>query len=569
MRFFIITIFLILCSGLIKAQELPYRVVFLDGLYNELSQIKGQSDSASFSLELIKIKNELYSKGHLLANVDKYIVQDSLLATINVGPIYFWHSMGVENIPEEYLSKSGYRMRDFQNREISPVDFRKLLKKLLDQATNSGYPFASFQLTDLEVLKRSVRGKLAYQPGPQIKYDTLTLTPTNLVKAGFLESYLNLRQDDLFMFQNVTSIESKLERLPYVNLTDSVRIRFENNLCNISFGLKKKKSNKFDAIIGFLPNQNSNGGLRITGYADLHLDNLFRAGKSLTFKWQQFQNASQKLNLAYDHPNILRSQLGFGLKANIIKQDTSFLNTDFSFSLFYQNNDLQLSLDSDIISARQLSTPSDTTIIPVIGDYNMNLFGLNIIYDRIRNDPNPRYGFQVSGSAKLGGKNIKKNTALPEEVYDSLMLSSTQLQVSAGFELNTSISNNLVFHTEFSAGAILNNDRLFVNDLMRLGGVNSLRGFNDFDLFVSSYGLARLELRLIMNEYSRLFLFYDQALTSNVITQQSDAPLGFGAGIYLRTGGGDLQLVYALGVSQEQSLSLDQSKIHIGYVATF
>jgi hypothetical protein len=72
-----------------------------------------------------------------------------------------------------------------------------------------------------------------------------------------------------------------------------------------------------------------------------------------------------------------------------------------------------------------------------------------------------------------------------------------------------------------------------------------------------------------MNEASRVFLFYDQAYTFNELVNNSDFPLGFGAGIYLGTGAGDLQLIYALGVSQEQSLSLDQSKIHIGYVANF
>jgi hypothetical protein len=66
-----------------------------------------------------------------------------------------------------------------------------------------------------------------------------------------------------------------------------------------------------------------------------------------------------------------------------------------------------------------------------------------------------------------------------------------------------------------------------------------------------------------------LFLFFDQAWTANSVRDFNDTPFGFGAGLKLDTGKGDLQLVYGLGVSGEQSLSLTQSKIHIGYVARF
>ena len=72
-----------------------------------------------------------------------------------------------------------------------------------------------------------------------------------------------------------------------------------------------------------------------------------------------------------------------------------------------------------------------------------------------------------------------------------------------------------------------------------------------------------------MNPNSRLFAFFDQSLTDNSVANISDHPYGFGAGMMLDTGQGNLQLVYALGVSAQQSLSLTQSKIHIGYVARF
>lgn len=570
MRILITSIFLFYLIGEVFPQQVPYRIGFVNGDFDGQLQLEGETDSTNFLRQLTEVKNLLFAEGHLLTNVDSLVIRaDSLLAKIYVGPIYYWHSLGTANIPQEYLSRSGYRPKEFQNREVSPKEFRKLAGDIINEATNNGYPFASLQLTDVEVMKNSIKGVLAYQPGPVIRYDTLTVTPSSLVNARFLEAFLDIRRDDLFSIAAVRNIETAISYLPYASLKDSATISFENNLCNVSFGLEKKKANRFDAIIGFLPNQGSDNSLRITGYADLHLENLFRSGKALTFQWQQFQPLSQILYLNYDHPNLLRSDIGFGLTMDLIKQDSLFLNTDITVDIFYAKKNLEVGFVSDLISARQISTPQDTTQLPAIGDYNMNLFGLKFSYDQLGGQTNPRSGIRLMTDLKIGGKNIRKNASIAEAVYDSIKLSTTQFHFELTSEFNKPVGRSFVFHTGLSGGAVLNNDRLFVNDLLRLGGVNSLRGFNELELFVSSFALTRLEMRLLMNESSRLFLFYDQAYTYNDIINNRDFPLGFGAGIYLGTGAGNLQLIYALGVSQEQSLSLDQSKIHIGYVASF
>ena len=142
-------------------------------------------------------------------------------------------------------------------------------------------------------------------------------------------------------------------------------------------------------------------------------------------------------------------------------------------------------------------------------------------------------------------KQIKKNASIAEIVYDSVNLKPIQLGLTTGGEINQQLFGPLVFHLDATIGTIFNNDQLFTNDLIRLGGINSLRGFNDLELFVSSFALARVEARLIINQGSRLFVFYDQAFTKNTVTNLSDEPRGFGAGLRLDTGSGDLQLVYS------------------------
>ena len=60
-------------------------------------------------------------------------------------------------------------------------------------------------------------------------------------------------------------------------------------------------------------------------------------------------------------------------------------------------------------------------------------------------------------------------------------------------------------------GEGLLNPRLFINDLFRLGGLNSLRGFNENQFYTSAYAVATAEFRQFIGADSYVFLFADQA----------------------------------------------------------
>ena len=566
----LLILIILLLANIVQAQDKVYIIKFNDILNISLEPRSGNADSSVFVLEVQKTKNRLLAEGHLLANIDKLqFDQDTLRAVINVGDKYSWSALGTNNIPEEMLSKAGYRKRDFQGTEFSGNAFNRLITKLLDNAANSGYPFASLQLTEVEVVKNSVKGVLTYEAGPIIYYDSLTVNPQNFIKAKFLGSYLATKEGTLFQIKDLTQIENSINKLPYCQLADSVQLSFQNNLCNISFNLKPVKANKIDALIGFLPNHKSGEGLLITGFVNLQLQNLFKSGKELSFIWRQFQQQSQKLFIMYKHPNLLNSPLGISLGFDLLKQDTTFLNTNFNIEGFYLQNRMEISFITSFKSSRSLSTPIDTLELPDVADYNLQQLGIRTTYNGLSNSTNPLRGALAFIEFQVGNKQIKKNTGIAEVVYDSINLRPVQFEGSIGGEINQQIIGPIVLHVDLTLGTVFNDDQLFTNDLIRLGGVNSLRGFNDLELFVSSYALARIEARLIINPNSRLFLFYDQALTNNIVANISDQPRGFGAGLMLDTGIGNLQLVYALGVSGQQSLSLTQSKIHIGYVARF
>ena len=115
----LLILILLLLANIVFAQSKAYVIEFNDVPNKSLETRSGKADSAVFVLEVQNIKNRLLSEGHLLANIDKLqFDRDTLQAVINVGDTYSWLALGTNNIPEEMLSKAGYRQRDFQGTEF-------------------------------------------------------------------------------------------------------------------------------------------------------------------------------------------------------------------------------------------------------------------------------------------------------------------------------------------------------------------------------------------------------------------------------------------------------------------
>ncbi|HHL52063.1 MAG TPA: hypothetical protein ENJ39_01700 [Flammeovirgaceae bacterium] len=564
-----ILLFLWLALTDLHAQPHAYRIDFVPETTG-MPALTGRADSAGFMLRVQEAYHDLLWRGYLLANIDSLQMQgETWRAQIHVGQRYRWQALGVRGIPEELLSKAGYRQHNFDGRLFSVKEFSRLVENLLSLAAENGHPFATLKLDAIAVDSNRVSATLVYHAGPEIRYDSLALVPPNLVKPAFLAAYLHILPGELYQLKTIRQLPLNLSRLPYLNPADTFTLSYRDGRCRITLPLQAVKANKIDGLIGFLPSQKVDNKLLVTGYVNLELHNLFRAGKYLRLAWQQFNRQSQTLNLAYRHPNLFASPVGLSGDFNLLRQDTAFLQTAFHLQAFYRQRYWEVWFKGAFRSSRPLAVPADSLSLPAIADYKLRQAGAGLAYSTLTDAINPIGGGRAFAEGLVGSKQINKSPGVAESVYDSLALRPLQTAWQAGGEYNLRLGRLLVGHADATVAAIFSNERLFVNDLLRLGGVSSLRGFNDLELYVSEYALLRLELRLLMGSDSRLFLFYDQAFTRNRVYEQSDTPLGFGGGLVLNTGAGMLQLVYALGVSDQQSLSLAQSRIHVGYVARF
>ncbi len=552
------------------AQKLPYAITVINSKDVIIKKLTGVADSLRFKKLYRTEYFKLIRKGHVLANIEQTKSDSSFKAKIFAGTVYKWGRFNINQIPDALLSKAGYNKKQFDKAQVNINQLAKLLEKIINESDYSGYPFAMVKLDSVSVSDNQINATVIYKPGIQIKYASLTIGNTKFVKSNYLESYLEIKKGELFNSKKVALVSKRIYNLSFCKLDSLPIVKFENKTCNIALQISQVKANKVDAMIGFAPNQIDNSKLLATGFVNLDLHNLFRSGKRLTFNWQQFGVQSQKLKVRYNHTNLFGSEINVRGTFKLFKQDTTFINRDFKIDMGIDKANYAINLTSSFITSRLLSNTAASSVKELeLMDFNVQYYGVEFMKNEFDHNINPIRGWSIKSKASIGAKEIVNTQFVPAEIYDSLEQQSLQGNFSISTDLAIPISKLFVAYSKLEVATLLSNGKLYSNDLLRFGGVNSLRGFNELEIYSSSYLKLQFEGRLLIGENSRLFAFIDWAFSENEVFNYNNTFLGLGTGLLLDTPSGAFQLVYAVGKSAKQSLSLAESKIHFGYVARF
>jgi hemolysin activation/secretion protein len=301
---------------------------------------------------------------------------------------------------------------------------------------------------------------------------------------------------------------------------------------------------------------------------------MFGAGRSLDFRWESFKPQSQLLDIRFFQPMLLRSPIDIDLSFNLFKEDSTFINRLFRVNMQYSyGKHHTVGLSTNLKSSRlHSSNLSEQDMAQTeLADFNLSQFGGSYGYLNLDNYYWPRRGLKVEINAGTGMKKIRDSNAVNDTLYTDLDVQSNQFSWEAVLEGYLPLSKYWVLSASWK-GAGVYNERLFYNDLYRLGGLNSIRGFSENTFFADNFAYSTLEPRFFFETNSYLFVFYDQAWWLNYELENNnfkDTPWGVGAGISLTTKAGIFNFVWATGNSKSQEIGFNQSKIHFGYISRF
>ncbi|AHJ99675.1 hypothetical protein Hsw_4080 [Hymenobacter swuensis DY53] len=533
-------------------------------------------DSLAALREIRALVLALQADAYLTASADELRWRhDTLRVRLYVGEQFRWARVRNGNLGDGLLTRAGFRDKLFQQQPLRPQEWAKLQENILREAENQGFPFATVGLDSVALTGTEVEGRVVLRRGPAVVFDSIQIIGKTKTKARFLTKYLQLEPGQPFSQQRVLEAARRLRQLPYLQVKAEPEVRFAQGRARVFFLLEDRTSNQFDAIVGVLPNPNPGVGqkrVQITGDVTLNLRNINGGGKGVGLQWRKLDANSQLLDAQYLHPAFFGTPLELSGSFNLLKQDTLFLTTRPRLQFAYPTALAgRLAVFVEWRASRLLSVDSTLRQLPENIDSRYSSYGLDYTWNTLDDPFFPRRGLLASGQAAIGTKVISRNGGLRSDVYEGIPLRTRQVTLGVRAERYVRIGRQGVLLTRLRGEALLN-ERLFLNDLFRLGGLATLRGFNELNFYASQYAVGTAEFRQSTGADAYVFLFVDQAYLRRNLPNDpypQDTPTGLGAGLSFRTAAGQFQFVYALGRSSQQRLALSTGKIHFGITSRF
>lgn len=452
-------------------------------------------------------------------------------------------------------------------------EFDHITDKILSYWENNGFPFVSLEFTEA-VYKNDglIEAVLTINKNFPIKIDSVKIIGNSNVNKNFIYNYSGIKPGMLYNESKLKSSFKRIKELSFIQIPKEPQLIFTRKYTKAEFYINSKKSNQFDGILGFLPD-NQTGKVLFTGQAHIRLLNSLGAAELIEADWRKLQANTSDLKLNFNYPYLLNSPLGLDYMFNLYRKDTTFTDLKNNFGVQYllsAANFIKVFYavrTSNLISSRGYEF---VTTLPEFADVSVRSYGLGIRFDFTDYRFNPRKGLRLVSNFQAGNKEIRKNPAINEKAYENIRLKSTQFSGDFLFEYYIPVVKNNIILTSFR-GAFIESENLFFNELFRLGGLGNLRGFDDESIFASRYAIATLEYRFLLDRNSNFFIFGSGAYRENTSVNNRifDRPYSFGTGINFETKAGIFNLTYALGRQLNNPLLLRAAKIHFGIVSIF
>jgi outer membrane protein assembly factor BamA len=359
-----------------------------------------------------------------------------------------------------------------------------------------------------------------------------------------------------------------------VSETKPPEVVFGEGRSDVYLYLDKKRASQFDGILGVLPSSEEPGKVLVTGELSLKLLSAFKRGELIDLSWRKMQARTQNLNIHLAYPFLFNTPFGLDAAFELYKRDSLYLNLRGIIGIQYHligNDHIKVFADirsTNVLAASTLS--SVFTLNPDNVDSRTQLYGFGYKMQRLDYRLNPRKGFDLYAEASAGTKKILPDATIEVTRYAGLKLNTFQLNAVLQVAYFVPIPNRSTIMIKANGGH-MRSENLFESEAFRIGGLKTLRGFDEESIYATMFGIGTIEYRFLLDPNSYLFAFFDGAYYENRSTNKriTDRPFGFGLGISFFTKIGVFSLNYALGKQFQNPIDFRAGKIHFGVLSYF
>jgi len=554
--------FVLLCSGgfVARAQRAWTWEIMRDGSSDTIrKQFAAKEEalreaSARFTL--------LLDEGFLLAQADTIVGDSSVRMQLHPGKLFLLGDFVMHN-PEGTAQQ--WRINAGMTRAMRERTFSRALAIY----ENEGYPFASIRIDSIrELPAKRPRGKdrvnvfTSLEKGQLVVNDSLYVKSTTPLPANYLLNYIDFKKGKLYNEYHILQTEKRLKEIPFVQIKRTPEVRFRQGKADLYVFVERKKANYFNGVAGLRPDETT-GKVNVTGDAEIRLMNAFNRGEEWGLVWRKLQPQTQDLSLRAMVPYLFNTPVAVDGRLHIYKRDTSFTAVKLLGGVGFilpRNQRIRVFVErnrSDQLTAFYTAS--------AITNSQQTLYGLSLQLENLDYRWNPRRGIQLQSEVATGFR-ITSNPQL--DATSSMRRPMSRLDGQLDYYIP--IFRNQTLLVSAKGGAIFS-DSLYENEVLRIGGLRTIRGINEESIFATSWGVSTLEYRFILEENSAVYLFADQAWYEykSIKGYVRDIPLNVGAGFNFDTRAGVFTFNYAIGKQFDNPVLIRNGKVSFGFRSLF
>lgn len=510
----------------------------------KIDYVDAHKDTLSIYKEIEKIDLLLKKSGYFLHQ--KEIIQP----TKNEYTVNYSLGLQVKSV-HIYIPIAVNHLKKGDTLRLETQNVESFLTTISNQLDEEGRSFAEVSLKDLTLKNDVLIATLRINKRNVRKIDNIIIKGYPGISYRVISYDLNIQKNEIFNSKKLRDISDLTRSLSFIEEIKPPEVLFAKDSTILYLYLKKKSNNSFDGIVSFASNDNNNK-LLFNGTIDLKLNNLFDGGENVSVFWNSIGNEKQEFSLATRIPYIFNTRISPDLRFNLYKQDSTFLNTTFNPKLKYKiNSKSSVSLNYLSLNSNNLKESITNNNIE---SFDRSLFGIGYQYISPKTTVLGQTGLNLSFEALFGNRNSDAGNS---DQYEF------NLDVSNTFVLNE--RNQIYIRNQ--TGVLLS-DFILENEVYRIGGAKSMRGFNEQSIFTSQFSYMNMEYRFVTSRTSYLYSISDVGFIKTV-ANLTESIFGLGLGYLFTIKSTQVNLGFVLGKSSNSDFDFNNAKLNISFVSFF
>ncbi len=561
-----LVIFLLSLISLNGMTQESYRIQFMTDDYKGFK--KNPKTDFNDSLALINYLKQFRAKaleeGYLTASLDEMEWQNkNCKVDFYLGQKFGQILLKVENEDLEYFKKE-VRLREklLTKQAFRAKELGLFMTTLHESLLSNGFPFAKVSLENIVISENNASAELTVERYQRLKWSKINIKGDTAISVSYISNLLQIKKGDWYDETQLQWISQRITQVPFLSEIKPNEILFTPEGVELFVYIKSQPMSSINGFVGLQPDLVQNRYF-LTGELALKLLNTLKTGELMDLNWRNIQAQTQQLQVRANFPFLFKTPFGVDGKFNLYKRDSTFLDLKGKFGVqYFMKGGNFVTFYYERNSSSLLSGSSNNTSFTGLANVKSNNYGVGLTKRKVDYLPNPTRGFSIEINASAGQRQSQKNDT--SNVVRSLIFKG-ESQIMFYFPLAKRHVLAIGNQTSF-----LSTPNIFQNELYRFGGLTTQRGFNEQEIFASTYSILSIEYRFLLDQNSRIFLFYDQSFYErNSEGYLNDYPFGFGGGLSFGTKIGIFSIQYALGRQQNNPVLFRNGKIHFGYIAYF